>query len=256
MNSSYEIGKKRFQETDEAGIQGVINGLSDVSPHISRYIIEIFGQLFSNPVLSYHQREMIVISALISLGDTPSQLKWHMNFGLKVGLTPNEIIEIATHCIPFCGFPRALNAVGVAKQLFAEQNIEVNIEDELLQIIEERRKRGLAKLQEIDGKHGEAVADSLADIAPLLAEQIIDFTFGEIYSRSGLNPKQRQLVTLGALTAQGGCEPQLHVHINAALRVGLTKEEAVEAILQCSPYTGFPKVLNAIKVAKEIFFSH
>jgi 4-carboxymuconolactone decarboxylase len=61
---------------------------------------------------------MIVISALISLGDTPNQLKWHMNFGLKVGITPNEIIEIATHCIPVCDFPRALNAVGVAKQLF------------------------------------------------------------------------------------------------------------------------------------------
>ena len=129
---------------------------------------------------------------------SPNQLKWHMNFGLKVGITPNEIIEIATHCIPFCGFPRALNAVGVAKQLFAEQNIEVNIEDELLQNVGERRERGLAKLQEIDGKHGDAVVDSLADIAPQLAEQIIDFAFGEIYSRSGLNPKQRQLVTLGA----------------------------------------------------------
>jgi 4-carboxymuconolactone decarboxylase len=256
MNSSYELGKKLFQETDEAGIQGVINGLSDVSPHISRYIIEFFGQDFSNPVLTYQQREMIVLSALISLGDTPNQLKWHMNFGLKVGITPNEIIEIATHCIPFCGFPRALNAVGVAKQLFAEQNIEVNIEDDLLQNIGERRERGLAKLQEIDGKHGEAVVNSLADIAPLLAEQIIEFTFGEIYSRPGLNPRQRQLITLGALTAQGGCEPQLHVHLNAAIRVGLTRQEAIEALLQCSPYTGFPKVLNAIKVAKDIFVSH
>lgn len=254
--SSYEMGKELFQETDEAGIQGVISGLSDVSPHISRYIIEVFGQLFSRPVLTYQQREMVVISSLISLGDTPNQLKWHMNFGLKVGITENEIIEIATHCIPFCGFPRALNAVSVAKQLFDEQNIKVNIEDELLQIIGERRERGLAKLHEIDGKHGEAVADSLAEIAPLLAEQIIEFTFGEIYSREGLSPKQRQLVTLGALTAQGGCEPQLHVHLNAAIRVGLMKQEAIEAILQCSPYTGFPKVLNAIKVAKEIFLSH
>lgn len=245
MNSTYEIGKQLFQET--------ANGLSGVSPHISRYIIEFFGQVFSNPVLTYQQREMIVISTLISLGDTPNQLKWHMNFGLKVGITPNEIIEIATHCIPFCGFPRALNAVGVAKQLFAEQNIEVNLEDELLQYVGERRERGLAKLQEIDGKHGEAVADSLSDIAPLLAEQIIEFAFGEIYSRSGLNHKQRQLVTLGALTAQGGCEPQLQVHLNAAIRVGLSKEEIIEALLQCSLYTGFPKVLNAISVAKQVF---
>jgi 4-carboxymuconolactone decarboxylase len=71
-----------------------------------------------------------------------------------------------------------------------------------------------------------------------------------------LNSRQRQLITLAALTAQGGCEPQLHVHLNAAIRVGLTRQEAIEALLQCSPYTGFPKVLNAIKVAKEIFVSH
>ncbi|MFN2744964.1 MULTISPECIES: carboxymuconolactone decarboxylase family protein [Bacillus] len=255
MNSNYENGKKLFQETDEAGIQAVIHTLNDVSPHISRYIIEFFGQVFNNPVLTYQQREMIVISALTSLGDTPNQLKWHMNFGLKVGITPNEIIEIATHCIPFCGAPRALNAITVAKQLFAEQNIEVNIEDELLHSIGERRERGVAKLQEIDGKHGEAVADSLAEIAPVLAEQIIEFAFGEIYSRSGLNPKQRQLVTLGALTAQGGCETQLHVHLNASIRVGLTRQEVIEALLQCYPYTGFPKVLNAVNVAKKIFLT-
>nr|WP_240343960.1 carboxymuconolactone decarboxylase family protein [Paenibacillus sp. SYP-B3998] len=90
----------------------------------------------------------------------------------------------------------------------------------------------------------------------MLAERIIEFAFGEIYSRTALNPKQRQLVTLGALTAQGGCEPQLDVHLNAAIRVGLTRQEVVEALLQCSPYTGFPKVLNAINVAKKIFLSH
>lgn len=253
MSSSYEIGKILFQETDEAGIHGVINGLSDVSPHISRYIIEFFGQVFSRPVLTYQQREMIAISTLISLGDTPNQLKWHIDFGLKVGITPNEIIEIATQCIPFCGFPRALNAVGIAKQLFSEQNIEVNLVDELLQHAGERRERGLEKLQEIDGEHGEAVADSLSNIAPLLAEQIIEFAFGEIYCRTGLNNKQRQLVTLGALTAQGGCEPQLHVHLNASIRVGLSKEEIIETLIHCSPYTGFPKVLNAINVAKQVF---
>nr|WP_236841417.1 carboxymuconolactone decarboxylase family protein [Brevibacillus formosus] len=129
------------------------------------------------------------------------------------------------------------------------------MEDELLHSVGERRERGKAKLQEIDGKHGEAVADSLAEIAPVLAEQIIEFAFGEIYSRSGLNPKQRQLVTLGALTAQGGCEPQLHVHLNASIRVGLTRQEVIEALLQCYPYTGFPKVLNAINVAKKIFLT-
>ncbi|USB35096.1 carboxymuconolactone decarboxylase family protein [Paenibacillus sp. YPG26] len=115
------------------------------------------------------------------------------------------------------------------------------------------RAAGLKKLQEIDGEHGEQVIESLAGIAPVLADQITDFAFGEIYSRSPLSASQRQLITLAALTAQGGCEPQLRVHIHASLRVGLTRQEVIEALLQCYPYTGFPKVLNAVSTARQIF---
>lgn len=255
MNTAFEDGIKLLQETDAAGTQEVLNSLSGVAPHIGRYIVEYYGQVFNSSVLSHRQREIIIISALIAMGDTHNQLKWHYRFALKAGISPEEAVEIATHCLPFCGFPRALNAIGVAAQLFAEQGLDVSIGDELLEAVESRRERGLAKLVEIDGSHGEAVVDSLAEIAPLLAEQIIGLAFGEIYSRSGLDAKHRQLVTLAALTAQGGCEPQLRVHLHAALRVGLTEQEIMEALLQCWPYTGFPKVLNAVNTAKAVFES-
>jgi 4-carboxymuconolactone decarboxylase len=251
-STTYELGKNFLDEYYEEGIQAVLNGLNEISPHIGRYIIETFGHAFSNPLLSYQQREMITISVLTSLGDCPNQLNWHINFGLKVGISAKEIVEIITHCIPFSGFPRSLNAINVAKQVFTNKNMNVLVEDEFSNV-EGRRERGLEKLVEIDGEHGKEVIQSLASISPTLGNQIIDFTFGEVYSRSVLTPKQRQLVTLGSLTAQGGCEPQLRVHLNAALRVGLSKDEIIEALLQCSPYTGFPKVLNAINVAKQIF---
>jgi 4-carboxymuconolactone decarboxylase len=250
--TTYEKGKNFLYAYHEEGIEAVLNSLNEISPHIGRYIIETFGHAFSNPILNYQQREMITISVLTSLGDCPNQLNWHINFGLKVGLSASEVIEIFTHCIPFSGFPRSLNAINVAKQVFASQDMNV-IVDDVFNNVRGRRERGLEKLLEIDGEHGIEVVQSLATISPTLGDQIIDFTFGEVYSRSVLDPKQRQLVTLGSLTAQGGCEPQLRVHINAALRVGLSKEEIIEAFLQCSPYTGFPKVLNAISVAKQIF---
>nr|WP_236692852.1 carboxymuconolactone decarboxylase family protein [Aneurinibacillus tyrosinisolvens] len=107
-------------------------------------------------------------------------------------------------------------------------------------------------MEEIEGEHGHAVLESLDSIAPKLGENIIGFTFGEIYCRTALDLKQRQLVTLGSLTAQGDCAPQLNVHINTAFNVGLTKEEIIEALLQCALYVGFPKVLNAISVLKKI----
>ena len=117
----------------------------------------------------------------------------------------------------------------------------------------ERYERGWDKLKEIDGKAGENVIESLKEIAPDLGKYVIEFAFGDIYSRDTLSLKQRQLVTIASLTTQGGCEPQLEVHINAALNVGLTQNEIVEAIIHCIPYVGFPRVLNGVNVAKKVF---
>ncbi|MFF9769449.1 carboxymuconolactone decarboxylase family protein [Streptomyces sp. NPDC014636] len=118
---------------------------------------------------------------------------------------------------------------------------------------EERFARGLEVLRAVDGEAGRRVVDSLADISPEMGHQIVAWGFGEIYARPGLAPRDRQLVTLGMLTALGGCEPQLEVHVEAALNVGLTPEEIVEALLHAAGYCGFPKALNATFVAKKVF---
>ncbi|MBU8754429.1 carboxymuconolactone decarboxylase family protein [Priestia megaterium] len=117
----------------------------------------------------------------------------------------------------------------------------------------ERYENGWKTLMEVDGEGGKRVIESLKDIAPDIGKYVIEFAFGDIYTREGLNLQQKQLVTISSLTTQGGCEPQLHVHINAALNVGLTPQEIVEAITHCIPYTGFPRVLNAIFIAKQVF---
>lgn len=116
-----------------------------------------------------------------------------------------------------------------------------------------RYERGAAILSAVDGEGGQRVVEALADIAPALAHQVVAYGFGEVYARPGLDPRQRQLVTLGMLTALGGCEPQLEVHINASLNVGLSSVEVVEALTHAAVYCGFPKALNAIFVAKRVF---
>ncbi len=118
---------------------------------------------------------------------------------------------------------------------------------------QERYKHGLEVLGAIDGDAGQKVVDSLADISPDLAHHVVAWGFGDIYARPGLAPRDRQLVTLGMLTALGGCEPQLKVHIKAALNVGLSQEQIIEALLHSAVYCGFPRALNATFVAKEVF---
>lgn len=96
---------------------------------------------------------------------------------------------------------------------------------------QQRFEHGKAVLDAIDSEAGANVIDALGDISPELAHQVVAWGFGDIYSRPGLEPRDRQLVTLGMLTALGGCEPQLDVHVNAALNVGLTPQQIVEALL-------------------------
>lgn len=112
---------------------------------------------------------------------------------------------------------------------------------------------GMENLKKIDGKGGEAVIRSLETISPDLGKYIVEFAFGDIYERRGLSLQEREMITLASLLTAGGCEAQLEVHINGALNVGITHEKIIEIFLQCIPYTGFPKVLNAVSVAKKVF---
>ena len=113
--------------------------------------------------------------------------------------------------------------------------------------------QGMEQLNAIDGKGGENVIKSLEDIAPDLGKFIIEFAFGDIYTRQELTTEEREMITLSSLLTAGGCEPQLEVHINGALNVGISPKKVIETLLQCIPYTGFPKVLNAIFTAKKVF---
>src|SRR6266702_5364030 len=118
---------------------------------------------------------------------------------------------------------------------------------------ESRFDRGTRALSEIDGKGGEAVIASLADIAPDFAKYIIEFPFGDIYSRPQLDLKAREIGVVAALTALGNAAPQLKVHIHGALNVGCTREEVVEIIMQMAVYAGFPAALNVLLAAKDVF---
>jgi len=116
-----------------------------------------------------------------------------------------------------------------------------------------RYERGLAKLEEIDGEAGTHVINSLRDIAPDFARYLIEFPFGDIYSRPGLDLRSREIAVVAALTALGNASPQLKVHIAGALNVGVNEEEIIEVIMQMAVYAGFPAALNGLFAAKEVF---
>ncbi|VWB31273.1 decarboxylase [Burkholderia lata] len=120
-------------------------------------------------------------------------------------------------------------------------------------LVEDRYTRGWNKLKEIDGEVGERVIAALAPIAPDFGRLLVEFGFGDIYSRPQLDLKAREIATIAALAALGNAQPQLKVHIEAALNVGCTRDEIVEVFMQMAVYAGFPAALNALFAAQEVF---
>lgn len=120
-------------------------------------------------------------------------------------------------------------------------------------ISEDRYTRGWNKLKEIDGKVGERVVAALAPIAPDFGRLLVEFGFGDIYSRPQLDLKSREIATIASLATLGHAQPQLKVHIEAALNVGCTRDEIVEVFMQMALYAGFPAALNALFAAHDVF---
>lgn len=116
-----------------------------------------------------------------------------------------------------------------------------------------RYDTGVQNLKKIDGHAGENVINSLKDIAPDLGTYIFEYPFGDIYNRKELSLRDRELATISMLAALGNAIPQLKVHIEGALNVGVKKQEIIEVFIQTSVYAGFPAAINAMLAAKEIF---
>lgn len=118
----------------------------------------------------------------------------------------------------------------------------------------ERYERGLARQAELGGPGATRAQayDALADIAPDLPRLAVEFAYGDVHARPGLDAARRELVVLGVLIAIGGVDPQLQAHMESALNAGLRPAELVEAVMQALPYAGFPRVFGAMAVARRV----
>ena len=119
--------------------------------------------------------------------------------------------------------------------------------------MEDRYSKGLKNLEKIHPEASKALMENLKDIAPDLGRFVIEFPYGDVYERPGLDLKSREIATIAALTAIGDTKPELKDHIKGALNVGCNRQEIIEVIIQMAVYAGFPRAINGINTAKEIF---
>jgi 4-carboxymuconolactone decarboxylase len=254
MNERYKKGWAALSALAPQKAQAVQDALADIAPDMGRFIVEFgYGDLFTRPGLDQASRQTATIAALTALGNAAPQLRFHIEAGLATGLTPEAVVDIIYVTTVFAGFPAGLNALSAARDVFAEKGIKVSPPNAHAPGDTDRRKRGLAAVAVTSQKAGQHVLDALADIAPDMADFILDFSYGDVISRNVLTPGQKEIAMIAAATARGTMEPQLKVHIKAARAVGLTREQIVEVLIQMAGYAGFPASINALTAARVAF---
>jgi 4-carboxymuconolactone decarboxylase len=252
LTDRYSRGLKALQDVEDAEIPSVLTNLADLAPDLARFTVEFgYGDIFDRPGLGRPERQLATLGALAAMGNAAPQLKFHTRGALNVGCTPTQIVEALMHVCLYAGFPATLNALTVAKEVFAERGVTPDLTPRG-ENGQSRYDQGWALLSEVDGEGGHNVVNSLKDIAPDLGRYLIEFAFGDIYPRAGLDLRLREVVTVAACTALGTVTPQLKVHVHGLLNVGGTQTELIEIITQMSVYAGFPAALNALAAAREV----
>jgi 4-carboxymuconolactone decarboxylase len=218
-----------------------------VAPSLYDYTQDVlFGQNWKQADLSPRDRSLVTLSSLVAAGRS-AQLPSHLKLGLDNGLKPSEIIGLLTHLAFYSGWPNAMSAVGVTRDVFAERDIDLaglNTDGAALSPIEPMA----------EAKRAATVAANVAPLAPELARYTDQVLFADLWRRPDLTPCDRSLVTVAALITQGQAE-QLPFHLNRAMDNGLTQAQVGEVITHLAFYAGWPKAMSAVPVAQSVFES-
>ena len=211
----------------------------------------IFGDVCWVGSLDNRMRELVTITVLAVIQALP-QLKSHVAACLNVGCTPVEIREVIYQCAPFLGFPRTLNAIAAMNETFTQQGISLPLPKQGTVSDENRYEKGLAIQAPLYGDEIQQRYTWLpGEFAQAVPRWLTELGFGDFSTRTGLDGKTRELLTVVMLAAMGGAEVQLRSHVSGALKAGNTREEVVCALVHAGGYMGIPRLFNALNAAKE-----
>lgn len=249
----YSRGMEMLKRIGGAGYDIPVHRLAQVAPDLARFTVEFaYGDILSRPGLDLRLRQVATVAALMAHGSLQPQLKYHMTGFLNAGGEPAELVEMLFQAVAILGFPVAINAVGIVREIFRERDLAF---DPIAPVSDDgaaRYQRGLEVLDDLMANPQEYI-EKLQSTSPELARWSVEFAFGEIFAREGLDPKARQIAIISMLAAAGNRSDQLRLHIEAGVKSSLSRTEITEALMQLAVYAGFPSALNAFADANAVF---
>lgn len=217
--------------------------IQSVSPALGRYEQEDVADLWKRPQLSARDRSVVTVAILVARSQT-ADLPHYVNLALDNGVTPKELSEVITHLAFYAGWTNAMSAVAVTHEIFRERSIGV---DQLPASMPEF----LALNEDGEARRQSSVKNLLGTSSPGLEQFTTDPLFRDVWLRPDLSLRDRSLVTISSLMANGQVA-QLAGHLNRALDNGLTAEQAGEVVTQVAFYAGWPNAFSAGPVVAEV----
>ncbi|MBB5696184.1 4-carboxymuconolactone decarboxylase [Roseomonas pecuniae] len=213
----------------------------DIAPSLGAYTDEVlFGEVWRREGLIPRDRSLVTVSALIANGRA-AQLRGHVGRALDNGVRPEEIAEIITHLAFYAGWPVAISAVQETKAVFEQRDIGTPVP----------ATAPLSLDEAAEARRRAAVQASAGAVAPPLADLTNRVLFGDLWRRPTLAPRDRSLVTIAALIANGQAE-QMPFHVNRAMDAGLTEAQLSEVVTHLAFYAGWPRSMSAVPVVQKI----
>ena len=201
-----------------------------------------FDEVVNEPgqQLSEVTRHMAILATLLGCQGV-DEFRLELPRALDAGLTPVMAKEIVYQAVDYLGIGRVRPFLNVANEVLSERGVPLPLPSQATTTMENRLEKGAQAQADIFGKQM-LEAWKQGHINRWLASNC----FGDYYTRTGLDLKQRELITFCFLSAQGGCEPQLIAHARGNMNLGNDREFLIRVVSQCLPYIGYPRSLTAI----------
>lgn len=211
------------------------------SEYIERFNHFAFDEVVNaDESLDTKTRYMAILATLIGCQGTDAYREMLCK-ALDDKVSPIVIKEVVYQATDYLGYGRTLNFLNITNEVFNERNIEMPLEGQCTTTLEDRLEKGIEAQATI---FGEGMKEAWK--AGTINKWLADNCFGDYYTRKGLTLAEREMITFCFLSAQGGCEPQLIAHSKGNMNMGNDKEFLTKVVLQCVPYIGYPRSLNAI----------
>ena len=212
----------------------------------------IYADIVMQAKISQTERKLVEI-VVLTTNQNHKFLARVAGEALALGVKPLEIREALYHVVPYIGFPKVFEALDVVNKVFTAKGIKLPLENQGTTTDTDRFEKGLAFQVNAYGERINKMRDSTPDYQKHLQDDLSAFCFGDTYTRGTLDMKTREMITMAVIGTLGTAEAQYKSHVLGTLEAGATKEEVIGVITVMNPYVGFPRTLNALRIANEVF---